>query len=72
MDFTKEETTAITLIKCWCKIAAESNSRVATKAFTKDWEKLQYHFIDRLGILGGRVAINEAEKIIEDYIKTLS
>ena len=60
--YTEQERKQIGLIKSWVKIGSP-------KSFEEDWVKLQEDFVDRLGLLGGRVYINKTMDLIEDYIK---
>ena len=62
--YTEQERKQIGLIKSWVKIGSP-------KSFEEDWVKLQLHFVDRLGLAGGRVYINKTMDMLEEYIKSL-
>tara|TARA_R110002074_G_scaffold283922_1_gene455576 strand:- start:491 stop:724 length:234 start_codon:yes stop_codon:yes gene_type:complete len=61
VEYTEQERKQIGLIKCWVKIGSPTT-------FAKDWVKLQEDFVDRLGLLGGRVYINKTMDMLEEYI----
>ena len=72
INYTEEEKKQIGLLKAWVKLSKVGGNfgKKASKTFSKDWIKLQEDFVDRLGILGGRVYINKTMDLIEDYIKS--
>ena len=71
INYTEQEQKQIGLLKAWVKLSKVGGNfgKQATKTFSKDWIKLQEDFVDRLGLLGGRVYINKTMDLIEDYIK---
>ena len=72
INYTEQEKKQIGLLKAWVKLSKVGGNfgKKASKTFSKDWIKLQEDFVDRLGILGGRVYINKTMDLIEDYIKS--
>ena len=71
INYTEQEKKQIGLLKAWVKLSKVGGNfgKQATETFTKDWIKLQEDFVDRLGLLGGRVYINKTMNLIENYIK---
>ena len=71
INYTEQEQKQIVLLKAWVKLSNVGGNfgKQATETFSKDWIKLQEDFVDRLGLLGGRVYINKTMDLIEDYIK---